>query len=393
MYLDHGNGTYTCGNNVTNALNSLEENENGELVLLKDMVIGGPVNITKDITINLNGHKLTTPVTGTQNVTVKGANVTIKNGKLDLIANQGHIVVDSSEKASTLTIASDVTVNATYYATSAIQIANASNTTVVNINGTWTVKHEIVACSNGLDEKLTVNLNANVKATDLQSDYLVAVDAGTSTVNVLGGTYTSNKSVFMVKNGTLNVKGGDLTANGGHAIVVEKPGQNLTTTLNISAGNITTKTDGKYALYFGSGTGEETGTYSITGGTFTSGKKDKKQLPALYIASQTFLANHANMISGGSFTGAIVGDVQTDAATDTWTRSAAATAILVGNATTTTENGVVTVNPSKAENDKKPAAKPEEQAPNTYDAGLVYMGLALSAIGASVVSVRKLRNN
>ncbi len=361
------------------------------------MVLGGPVTITKDITINLNSHKLT-PTTwnnGAGNVTVKGANVTIKNGTIDLTSGVGQLAVDSSEKASTLTIANDVKVNATFSSVPAIIVNDATNTTVVNVNGTWTVQNEIVSCPNGKDENLTVNLNANVKATNLQNtSYLVAVDAGASTVNVLGGTYESNKSVFEVKNGTLNVKGGNLIANGGHAIVVTKPDAEHTTTLNISSGTITAKATESYSVYFGSGTGEETGTYSITGGTFTSGKdKDQKQLPAIKIASQTFLANHAKMISGGSFTGSIVGDVQTNAKTDTWTRAAAATAILVGNATTTTENGIVTVNPSKAEDNKKPAAKPEEQAPNTYDAGLVYMGLALSAIGASVVSVRKLRNN
>ncbi len=37
--------------------------------------------------------------------------------------------------------------------------------------------------------------------------------------------------------------------------------------------------------------------------------------------------------------------------------------------------------------------KPGEQAPNTFDAGLTYVGLALSAVGASVISIKKLRNN
>ena len=147
----------------------------------------------------------------------------------------------------------------------------------------------------------------------------------------------------MVKNGTLNIKGGSLTANSGNAIDVEKPSkQDSTTTLNISGGTIVAKAVGTYALHFGSGTGAETGTYSITDGTFTSGKdKNKKQLPALFIGSQTFLENHPAIISKGVFTGAIVGDVETNATTKTYTRAAAATKILVGNATVSEKDGVV----------------------------------------------------
>ncbi len=52
------------------------------------------------------------------------------------------------------------------------------------------------------------------------------------------------------------------------------------------------------------------------------------------------------------------------------------------------ENGDESVKPGSSN-----PSNTDEKAPNTFDAGLVYMGLALSAIGASVVSIKKLRNN
>ena len=397
-YVEYGNNNFEC----TNDFNAILHNANAkgvasEVILLKDHAFGDAVTIENDLTINLNGHKLTTAAGG-KNFTVKGANVTIKNGKLDLLSGDSAIYVDSSAKASTLTIADDVTVKATFTGVSAIIVNDASNTTVVNVNGTWTVVNEIVSCSNGKDEKLTVNLNANVKATNLTgTNFLVAVDAGTSIVNVNGGTYTSNKAAFDVKNGTLNIKGGTITAKGDNAILVHEAGSDsdgepYNAVLNVTGGEIIATMAGKYSVYFQVGSGKTTGSYKISGGKFTSGKDSEgNQLPALYINDPDFLDNHANMITNGQFTGSIVGNVTVGGTV--YKKAAAAAAILTGNAKTTNANGVVTVG-GKDEGTSKPGAKPgDEPAPNTFDAGLVYMGLALSAIGASVVSVRKLRNN
>ena len=394
LYVDHGDGTFTCTDGFIAALNSIKDNEKAEIVLVKDKTLSTTAfSIEKDVTINLNGHKLTTDTVNSNNMTIKGANVTIKNGTLDLLKNHGHIVVDSSTKASTLTIANDVKVNATYSSTSAIQVKDATEKTVVNLNGTWTVAHELVACEPGKDKNLTINLNADVKATDLQSDSLVDIDAGTSTVNVNGGTYESNKGVFKLVNGTLNINGGTMVSNGTLATIVVRGSTNdYTANLNITDGNVVAVKKNVYSIRFASDSGKETGTYKISGGKFTSGKdNDGKQLPAIQISSTNLLTTHPGIITGGSFTSAIVGDVTTGV--DTYTTAAKAAAILTGNATTTNANGVVTVG-GKDEGTSKPGAKPgDEPAPNTFDAGLVYMGLALSAIGASVVSVRKLRNN
>ena len=327
LYVDHKNGNFTCTSDLIAAVNSVDENENAEIVLLQDKVLGtSPVTITKNLTINLNNHKLT--MSATVDLTIKGANVTIRNGNLDLLANHGHIVVDSSDKASTLTV--DAKVNANYYASSAIKVNDATNTTVINVRGEWKVVNEIVACNPGKDEKLTINLEADVTGSALQGTHaLINLDAGTSVVNVNRGTYTSNDRVFIVKNGTLNVNGGTVKATGtATAIWVQEPDPKYTNALNINGGLVTSSSSVEEAVWFGG----SKGTYKITGGTITSGKdKDGKQLPALHIAIEKFLDNHKKMITGGNFTGAIVGNVKVG--TDTYRTAKEATADLVGNAT------------------------------------------------------------
>ena len=372
LYVDHGNGEFTCTDDMIQALNSIKEGENAEVVLLKDKELGSAaVDITKNVTINLNGKKLTTSTTSTTNFTVKGADVTIKNGRLDLLANHGHIVVDSTDKASTLTIESDVKVNATYYGSSAIQITNAAQKTVVNINGNWSVVNEIVACNPGKDEDLTINLNATVTTPALQNTKaLINLDAGTTTVNVNGGSYTSNDRVFILKNGTLNINAGTIKATGAAtAIWVQEPNTaKYTNALNVKGGVITSASSTEEAIWFDG----SNGTYSFEGGTVTSGKdKDGKQLPALHIRNWKFLDNHAGMITKGTFTGSIVGNVQVGQ--DTYKTASEASKILVAEGIAmVNENGQVvvgTTNADQTEQAEEPTAPESQEATgNTADA-------------------------
>ena len=335
LYVDHGNRTYTCTDGFIAALNSIEDGEKAEIVLLQDKPFDNtPVTIDKDVTINLNSHKLTT---GNVNVVVKGANVTFKNGKLDLLSTHGQIEVNSSEKASTLTI--DATVNATYTAVPAITVSDATNTTIVNLKGEWTVSNEVISCSDEAD-KLIVNLDANITSTNLAAPKaLVKLDAGNAVVNVNSGTYKSNDRVFIVKNGTLNVNGGTVKATGtSTAIWVQEPATNYTNALNVKGGLVTSESSVEEAIWF---TGTK-GTYSFNGGTVTSGKDaKKKQLPALHIDNEDFLDDHKGMIIKGTFTGSIVGNVKVGK--DTYKAAKDAAADLVGNATVSEKDGVVTV--------------------------------------------------
>ena len=338
LYVDHGNGTYTCTSDILAALDSIQTGERAELVLLKDKVIGSTsiVEIKKDVTINLNNHKLTT-ATG-KNLKIVGANVTIKNGTIVLVDSNGRIEVDSSDKASTLTV--DATVQGGFTGASAIYVSDATNTTTVNVRGNWTVINEIVACEPNKADKLTVNLDADVTATALQgTQALINLDAGNSVVNVNSGTYKSNNRVFIVKNGTLNVNGGTVKATGSAtAIWVQEPSTNYTNALNVNGGLVTSSSSAEEAIWF-DGT---KGTYSFNGGTVTSGKDtDNKQLPALHIRNAQFLNDHKGMIKKGTFTGSIVGNVEIGK--DTYKAAKDAASDLVGNATVSEKDGVVTV--------------------------------------------------
>ena len=327
-YVDYsGSKQYQCFGTLQSAVNSVEDNETAEIVFLDGNTFTygtNTVSLNKNVTLNLNKQSVTFSGNGVWQV--EGANVTIKNGTLDMVPNSvaNRIKVNGVDKATTLTIAKDVTVKGDRNALSVVEVLDASEKTVVNINGKWEIANEIVNCVQDKDEDLTINLNATVKSENA-SNPLVKLDAGKSVVNVNGGTYTAAYHAFIVTNGTLNVIAGDITSTDKSAIVVNKADKNLTNSLNIKGGNIVSKNG--YAVVFN----DEDGNHSISGGKLTSSKdKDKKQLPALHIKNNAFLANHKNMITGGSFTGSIVGDVEDGERT---TKAEYAVADLVGNAT------------------------------------------------------------
>ncbi len=376
-FIKNSDTTYKCEKLLSDALNAVKAG--GEIVLLKDVTPYSDITINKDITFDLNGH--TIDMAGqNKSITVEGANVTFKNGIIAETNNAsgGHFKVDSSEKASTLTIADDVTVTGIGISSAFIKITDATNDTVVNVNGTWTLKNEIVDCDAN-DRKLVINLNADVTADDLQTNALVTTNQGASVVNVNGGSYTSNKTIFELTQGTLNISGGTIKSTSKSAIVVKEPTPGKSK-LNISGGDISSSA--KYSLHFDSGTSSKNGTYSISNGTFTSGTDaEGNQLPAIYIGSQGFLTNHPGIITGGTFTNGIVGDVQVEKGEMKY--AAAATSILIAQGTpSTTENGTVIVgNSDDNQNDDQNqvvdgdniggATDSNEANPNTADVNLM----------------------
>ena len=330
-YMTLNDGTVACSNGWGTDLAKIEDGESATIVMLKDYTETNAITFDKNITFDLNDHVFT--INGS--VTVKGANVTIKNGTINA-ANE-RILVDASQKETTLTIAKDVTVenSGSVTAPSVVKVTSATKATTVNINGTWEVGNEIVNCAQTPREVLTVNLNAKVTGT-LSSGALLKLDAGNSVVNVNGGTYTSNKRVFTLVNGTLNINtGATLKATGDSAIVVEAANtETLPQVLNIAGGDITS-TKRESVWFNGS-----KGTYKITDGTFTSGKDAKgKYLPALHINNPEFLEEHKGMITKGNFKGSIVNEVAVG--TNEYKTAAEAAKILVGNATVSEKDGVV----------------------------------------------------
>ena len=318
-----GNGNYACGNSTAEVIENAEEGKTVEIEILKDFTMTADGTINRDIVYNLGGH--TIAVTSGKKWTVAGANVTFKNGTIEVADTA--FEVNSTSKATTLTIDAKVESTAT---NAVVTVSNATKAAVVNVNGTWEVKGELVGCT--ADGKETINLNANVTADLTTPAQLVSINAGTSVVNVLGGSYESNRLVFRLTNGTLNVKAGTIKSTGDNAILVNTADSDKKHALNINGGTITTEAENKYSVYFEYGTNAKNGTYSITDGTFTSGEDEKgNQLPALYINAQEFLDNHKSWIKGGKFTKAVVGDVKVG--TKVYKTSAAATKIFVGNAT------------------------------------------------------------
>ena len=327
FYVKLGDNNYTCTDLTSDALNAtVKEGTVIEIKVMKDFDATTKITLNKDITYDLNGHTMTFKSSGQYKAS--GANVTFKNGKVvvESGATENVFAVDSSAKASTLTL--DVTVESE--ATKPIvKVSDATKATVVNVNGKWTVANELVDCDNGQDKNLTVNLNANVTAEDL-TGALVTLDAGESVVNVIGGSYTSNQTVFEVKNGTLNVKGGNITSTEGNTIVVNTPDPSYKNALSITGGKVVSKEG--YSIEFATIADAKTGKYAISGGEFTSGlDEDDKQLPAIHTTAWNFLENHKAMITKGTFTGSVIGDVMIGE--KVYKEAAAAAKILVGNAT------------------------------------------------------------
>ena len=332
-YADLGNGEYTCTNLTSDIITSAKEGQTPVIKVMKDFHISNQVSLTKDMVYDLNDHTVTMDAAGYFEIT--DANVTFKNGTIKIGTGRTYNTfrVSSTTKASSLTL--DVKVE-TESIGAAVKVINATKETVVNVNGTWNIDGEIVDCSNGPAEKLTVNLNATVTGTRA----LVTLDAGASVVNVNGGSYTADKNVFEVTNGTLNVKAGTIKSKEGNAVKVITPTGSYKNVLKITGGNLVSEET--YSVEFATTAATPTGKYSITDGTFTSGiDEDDNRLPALHTTAWNFLENHPSMISGGKFTGSIIGDVKI---ADKVNKTAAAAAkILVGNATVSEKDGVVTV--------------------------------------------------
>ena len=326
-YVKYSDGTHKCLDTFANALNSVKANETAEIVFLKETDSwSGKIEFKNNVVLNLNGSKQTLVTAGSW--VAKGANVTIKNGTIEAGALTGILGVDASEKATTLTIDKDVTIKSSATSSGVVTIADATKAAVVNVNGTWKISNEIVDCS-GVDKNLTVNLNATVTANALQTSELVSLDAGNTTVNVNGGSYTTNKRVFHLQNGTLNINAGSLTSDGPTIVLDSPTDEDHAHALNIKGGNVTSTKS--YALWFST----SKGTYALSGNAkYTSGKDaEDKQLPAIYVNTNVkdFLDKHPAMISSGTFIGSIVGEVQNKDGRDVDAEDAEK--ILVGNAT------------------------------------------------------------
>ncbi len=408
----------------------------GYITLYDNVTYSTDKTVAKNLTMNLNNH---TAVFGTNKMTVaKDVTLSVNGGKVTA-GNVVPFVVNGTLVLENVTATTDTQLlenNGTVTITNGTYTTEAKTLSVIENKGTLTVTNaKFVA------QKLTtgslVNNAGTVTMTNLDVDTtgaLLTVAAHGSkatlagglydatavvktalsappashggvaaTVTINGGTYNTTGTALYANYGmSLNVTGGTITSKdqGLHlydATAVISGGTINSTTATVittGAGNAsltvsggTLKSEGSYPLYFQN----NNATYAISGGTFEAKIEDR---PAIMISNLTTIKDgktevakaYKGILTGGKYLNNIIAG----AIVDNKGATVDVTNDLVAEGYTVKEEGNYKVVVStKAENDKKPAAKPEEQAPNTYDAGLVYMGLALSAIGASVVSVRK----
>ena len=321
--VDYNNGQYGCYDTVSDVLASANF-KNGETVtLLKDKTYGGGFTINKDITLDLGGHTAT--LGANSKVTITAANVTIKNGtiKTEAQSSSATAMFELTGNGNTVTFDKSLKVDASGMydgGKAVVDASNANDETVINVYGTWTgLKGELVDCSTTGEDVIT--LNATVES----AGSLVGIDAGDSVVNVQSGSYTAkNGNAFVLTSGTLNISGGTILAKKGNAVSVTENSSDRGANNTLKITNGTLKSDTTYALSF---VKANKGDYSITNGSITSGKS----LPAIEIIDWSFLKEHEKMITGGTFTKGIVGDVQVGE--NDYEYASSTTKILVGNAT------------------------------------------------------------
>ena len=254
----------------------------GDIKLLKDVTIDKYIEVRKAATIDLGGHKLTSPSSMGFDVY---ADLTLKNGSMETfgwavwVQNGAKLVVDK-----------DVQIKATSTA------GNQGGITVQNSGSAVTLYGKIEAAGgavisgigNETDGGVTINIEegAEVKSTAVGSVGIYYPN--TAELNIKGGTISGSTGVY-IKSGKTVVTGGTITGTGekrnyeyrgdgctatGSALVVDScnyPGGNPV--VEIKGGVFNSEKADAVASYCGD-TVEKALTSFITGGTFNTNPKD-----------------------------------------------------------------------------------------------------------------------
>ncbi len=350
-----------------------------------------------DAKLTLGGASSVLTVADGGSLTINAKNVVV--AKAFTVNKGGKFVLNATNVTATTnglaTVAGELTVgaNTTVDSTGHVAIDVLPNSTVT-LNGkvdATTVVRPASSYNKGYNEadaKVIVNGGTyTTTATAIQADKGMNVTINGGTFNTKPGEGAPAVNVIMLYNAKVTINGGTLTSNGAP---VQTEGTADTASLTVNGGTLVSTLTGRHALLLRNAKAK----YVLAGGTYEA--KGDKDAAAISLDTAFFdvktgklIADQKDIITGGRYLNNIIGVIKNTVSGANYD----ATDDLVAEGYTVKEEGNYKVVVStKAEDNKKPAAKPEEQAPNTYDAGLVYMGLALSAIGASVVSVRKLRN-
>ena len=345
-----------CYDSITAALTGVEEN--GTVTLLTDNSFNGSsMQITKNVTINLNGKTVTftngqrlvlnsnaklvltgngelksTTVSSHPLISVAaGSNLTVE-GSVKLttdskVAAAPAIMVDGNGSAkTTVTIGGNVVVNSDGYG---LVIGSGTNTSAsgvtVNLNGTWKTEGYTVKVNGKVAYTDTNAPVVNIKGGSYTSDGVALYASGYGIWNITGGTITG-KDAIQVLSGKVTISGGKFVASSdatgtlgsanarSHGAALDIIGRVANyqpeNTINVSVTGGEFISENAHAMYIKTANNAK---IAIGGGKFTSAEDGEgNQLPALAIEDWDFVENeaHKGMITGGEFTGSIIGDVK-----------------------------------------------------------------------------------
>ncbi len=416
-------GKSTCYADMTNLISAIEAEDSKvtEVVLTgkTDTSLSDELNISTELTLDLNGADLTIAESGQIVVENKGS-LTIKGAGSEITSSQvatvfvvkagGSLSLDG-EKDNALVISNTATASNNG---KALFDVRGGKTTELTIGENVEVSTKGVGIGvypeNGINnsgEARGVTVNAN--GTWETEDYVIQVygrvtkSSNPAIINVAGGSYKSTKSFGFYASGYAewNISAG--TIEGSDAMVVRSGDINISGTavlnglstsrndldslhseaatgsalrlsdddrspvgdtnkvmdINITGGKFTTEYDEGYALYIDDKV--ETAPVKIGGGEFTSGDEE---LAAIHVKDMAFINAHESMITGGLFNNPIVGDVKGTGG-DSGVYVDAANTLTKGTEIKN-ENGIITVGSgSNIPND--PEKNPDDQTGNAGD--------------------------
>ncbi len=356
------------------------------MVLYANLNISAAETIDKNVTIKSGDHKVVLGSNGSFTV-ANGGTLTIEGTELNVNTTGGAFVVNAGGKLllhSTKTTAGNS-------GSAFITVAGAGE---VGITGEVNVGNRKLV--NLTAHGANVNLNAtvtNALAVVTSGQSAAPDDETPSKVTVDGGTYTTSGNAFVIEHGTqlvvnnvtkvtandsvlylsdgeATIKNGEFVAKNAYAITTTGTSEDASLTIN--GGTITAKKSFALSL------GNPKATYAITNGTLNGGTDVKAAIgltPAMLETDKDGKTHVVEalkgILTGGKYLLNITADREAvNGATINISDELVAEGYTVKDEVVGKDTYKVVVS-TKAEDDKKPAAKPEEQAPNTYDAGLV----------------------
>ena len=267
------------------------------VTILKDITLSSTLDVSKNVTLDLNGHNIHGELVraikvceGTLTLTGSG----IVSSNVADVANSVIRVGGDAEANAGLVVGKDVTIStATAYGVAAF----GTTTETVEINGTVTstapANNAYDGCavstvgSDSTAASITINDGAVISATNTNAIYM---PSGNLTVN--GGTITGRTGIY-VKSGSTTVKGGTITGNGaaveynyygnggistGDALVVDSCGYPRgVPSVSVTGGSFASTNAKAVASY--NTEGNEAVTKFVSGGTFSSD-------PSAYVAER-----------------------------------------------------------------------------------------------------------